>query len=174
MESEILKTFNKKIIIFIIILILVAGCASQSDRRKELLRGNIHNLLGTPYQWGTISKKGIDCSGFTQEVYRRAGVAIPRTVQEQFEKGREVEEDELEYGDLVFFHAKPGDSLDCCLSLCILPNLKVHRSKTATHVGIYLDGRKFVHASASRGVVADDLNSQHWKERFAGARRLLD
>lgn len=75
--------------------------------------------LGVPYRWGGTTPKGFDCSGFTQYVYRKAGVSIPRTSYQQRSVGRKVSRSELRPGDLVLF---PG------------------------HVGIYVGDGMYIHA----------------------------
>ncbi len=165
---------HKFVNIFIIALFVFMGCAAQADKKKELLDQNIQGLLGTPYKWGSIAGEGLDCSGFTQKVYRRAEIIIPRTVQEQFENGKMVEKKSLEYGDLVFFKSEAREDGGCCLFPCIFFNAKVTPTYKLTHVGIYIGDSKFAHSSSSRGVMIDDLSSSYWQERFVGAKRLLD
>ncbi len=58
-------------------------------------------LMGIPYRWGGTSTSGIDCSGFTQMVYRRAGISIPRTAEAQRRAAIKVSNPRP--GDLVFF-----------------------------------------------------------------------
>ena len=87
------------------------------------------------------SRDGIDCSAFAflllSSVY---GVtSLPRTSKEQYEACRHISRDELQEGDLVFFHTLTG---------------KKHRG--VTHVGVYLRNNKFIHASVS-GVMISDL-----------------
>jgi cell wall-associated NlpC family hydrolase len=107
---------------------------------------------GTPYRNGGSDPTGFDCSGFTQYVFALHGSALPREVQEQFRTGRKVKQDDLEVGDLVFFHTV---------------------ARGASHVGIVIGDDEFVHAPSSKGVVrVERLSSSYWSGRFVGARRV--
>ena len=71
------------------------------------------------------------------------------------ENGTPVSWDELQPGDLVFFK-KSGSS-----------------ARRASHVGIYIGGGQFVHASTSRvGVIVSGMNEAYYTSGFVGARRL--
>jgi cell wall-associated NlpC family hydrolase len=110
------------------------------------------SFRGTPYRNGGSDPKGFDCSGFTQWVFARYGVALPREVADQFKVGRKIKENDLEPGDLVFFHTV---------------------SRGASHVGIFVAGDRFVHAPSSKGVVrVESINSSYWAKRYLGARRV--
>ncbi len=61
------------------------------------------SLISVPYLWGGASSFGYDCSGFTQAVYRRCGVVLPRDSKDQARVGREVSSSEIMPGDLIFF-----------------------------------------------------------------------
>lgn len=112
----------------------------------------LQEYLGMPYQGTSEYQTGIDCSRFTSEVYRRYDrIKLPRTARDQSQIGQKVQRSKLSYGDLVFF--------------------KTNRSGGVSHVGIYVGFDRFIHASSSRGVVIDPLNSKYWSKRFLGARR---
>lgn len=84
-------------------------------------------LLNAPYLWGGKSILGIDCSGFTQIVFRCIGINIPRDAYQQAELGSTIDFIDLaETGDMVFFDNTEG---------------------RITHVGIMIDKGKIIHAS---------------------------
>ena len=115
--------------------------------------GTALSLRGAPYRNGGSDPAGFDCSGFVSYVFGQNGVAVPRTVTEQFRAGRQVAGPQLEAGDLVFFSTvTPG----------------------ASHVGISIGGDEFVHAPSSKGEVrVERMSASYWATRFVGARRVL-
>ena len=68
------------------------------------------SFLGTPYEWGGMSGRGIDCSGLVHMAYRLTGRLVPRDAHEQEGAGARVAEDELRPGDLVTYG--DGDGAD--------------------------------------------------------------
>jgi cell wall-associated NlpC family hydrolase len=107
---------------------------------------------GVPYRNGGSDPSGFDCSGFTQYVFRQIGAVLPREVRDQFQAGSEIDRDDIEPGDLVFFETV---------------------SRGASHVGVAIGGGEFVHAPSSRGVVrVERLASSYWARRYVGARRI--
>ncbi len=75
----------------------VAVPAGANSSIVNIARG----LSGVPYRWGGTTPAGFDCSGFTQYVYAKAGISIPRTSQEQ--QRRAIRVSHPRPGDLVFF-----------------------------------------------------------------------
>jgi len=112
----------------------------------------IDKWWGTRYCMGGSTDNCIDCSAFTQVVYRDVwSVLLPRTAQEQYNMAEKIDLEELREGDLVFFNTGGRD---------------------ISHVGIYLLNNKFVHAATSGGVMISDLNEKYWQPKFRGAGRV--
>jgi cell wall-associated NlpC family hydrolase len=104
--------------------------------------------LGVPYVWGGTGPAGYDCSGLVQAAYRRAGVALPRVAQDQYDAGPPVPVGTaLEPGDLVFFGSGPGG---------------------VEHVGLYVGAGEMVDAPYTGTVVRVDAAAQG---DFVGATR---
>jgi cell wall-associated NlpC family hydrolase len=115
--------------------------------------GTALSLRGAPYRNGGNDPSGFDCSGFVKYVFSQNGVAVPRTVTEQFHAGHQVSDPQLEPGDLVFFSTV---------------------SAGASHVGIAIGGDEFVHAPSGAGSVrVERMSAPYWATRFIGARRVL-
>ncbi|MFT3701384.1 MAG: C40 family peptidase [Agriterribacter sp.] len=116
----------------------------------------IDNWLNTPYKWGGMDKKGIDCSALIQRLLDSVyAIKIPRTSVEQFyamwiDKFKSTKH--LSEGDLVFFKTV-GDNV-------------------VSHVGMYLDNGKFINSSSSKGVSIADINDPYWKSKLVGAGRI--
>lgn len=110
-------------------------------------------MLGTPYS-NSSEDGGIDCSGFTSLIYQQAvGKHLPRSTIKQFSLGREIDYANLRFGDLVFFNTTGGGP---------------------SHVGIYLCCDCFVHASVSTGVTISSIKSRYYRNRYLGARRVIE
>ncbi len=116
------------------------------------LQETAYSFLGARYVFGGNREDALDCSSFTQQVFRKMGINLPRTAREQFEAGQMVQKGDLQKGDLLFFETyAPG----------------------ASHVGIYIGDRKMVHASsADRAVVVSSLDQPRFLSSYIGARRM--
>lgn len=109
-------------------------------------------LVGIPYRWGgNTPEGGFDCSGLIGYVYARTlGLRLPRTVRELQGWGQPASADSVRIGDLAFFG----------------------RGAVATHAGIVITGRRFVHAPSTGGTVRlDRMDAPWWAARFMGLRR---
>jgi cell wall-associated NlpC family hydrolase len=128
-----------------------AACPPAATAVREAL-----SLLGTPYRRGsTDPRRGLDCSSLVRRVFRPLGLDLPFSAAGQLSVGEQVERESLAPGDLVFFRNT--------------------YKRGISHVGIYLGGDRFVHAaSRRRGVVVSSLDQPYYRQRFAGARRLLE
>lgn len=145
-----------------LIIIFLNGCASSpnssikhSEQQHQPLQYSLQQHYqewrDTPYEYGGLSKRGIDCSGFVYITYRdQLGISLPRTGIEQSKMGRAVSQSSLKTGDLVFF--KTGT--------------KQH------HAGIYIGQQQFIHASSSKGVTLSRLDNSYWKKHYWMSRRL--
>ena len=80
-------------------------------------------------------------------------MTLPRSSREMSALGSKVSKEELQPGDLVFFHSK---------------------SKRINHVGIFIGNDTFIHSSLTKGITEDQLKYNYYEKRFAGAVRLLD
>lgn len=111
------------------------------------------DYLGTPYLWGGADpRKGFDCSGFVQYLYKQQGIALPRTTYQQVKVGQAVHDPkDLQPGDILFFSDK-GD---------------VH------HEGLYIGGGEFIHAPHTGDVVKiSSLSEPYYQQQFFVGRRV--
>lgn len=111
-------------------------------------------FLNVPYLWGGKSFFGIDCSGFTQIIYKIHGIKIPRDTYQQAEHGEVLTFiEEAKPGDLAFFENSEGRII---------------------HVGFILADQKIIHAHGkvridsldSSGIFNKDQNKHTHKLRF--------
>ena len=92
-----------------------------------------YQFLGVPYVWGGATPSGFDCSGLTMYVYARLGIKLGHYTGFQYYEGRRVPREQLQPGDLVFFHANSAG----------VPG----------HEGMYVGNGSFIHAPHTGDVV---------------------
>ena len=123
--------------------------SSSSSTGGNAVYDTATDYLGLKYVWGGASlTKGADCSGFTQQIYKKFGVSLPHHAADQAKMGTKItSKKNLQAGDLVFFGSK----------------------NNITHVGIYGGDGKFIespHTGAS--VRVSKLSSR--KDFVSGSR----
>src|SRR3984885_13284168 len=130
----------------------IMGVALSTTSNVKLFQF-VYDWIGTPYRFGGSSRKGIDCSAFTKELYSKVfDTDIMRNSRDIFSMVSPVSKDELKEGDLVFF--------------------KIH-SRSISHIGIYLGNNRFAHAS-SRGVAVSSLDDAYYSRYFYRGGRMLE
>ena len=126
----------------------------EANQAISSLKKSAYSFLGARYRFGGSSRSALDCSSFTQQVFREQSVKLPRTAREQFYVGNEVVRGDLKKGDLVFFQTY---------------------ASFPSHVGIYLGNRKMIHASSrEHRVVISTMDTPYYLSRYLGARRMTN
>ncbi len=137
------------------------------ETKKEENTTNTTNTTGTAvveyakqylgYKYvsgGSSPSTGFDCSGFTSYVYKHFCVSLYRTSRDQIKNGVAVSKDNLQPGDIVVFNGESNTAIG--------------------HVGIYIGGGDFIHASNPKGgVKITALSSSYYAQRYVGARRVI-
>ena len=102
------------------------GSINDSNFSKSTIIEIAHLYLNSPYLWGGKTPFGIDCSGFTQMVYKLNGIQLLRDASQQVTQGEALSFiEETEPGDLAFFDNEEG---------------------SITHVGIIMNNNQIIHA----------------------------
>ena len=127
------------------------GTYATSTLAEDII-AHSYSYLGTPYRYGGTSYSGIDCSGFTMKVFAQFGIYLPHGASDQYALSTPVTTEERAPGDLVFFNTS-GYGIG--------------------HVGIYLGGGQFIHASTSRGVIISSLYESYYARTYLFAGRII-
>jgi len=144
--------------------------AKNSLKNSEIAKAIKHNktidnilseastYLGTPYRYGGMTRKGIDCSAFVLSVFEAAaGLTLPRVAASQSQEGEAIDKENLQKGDLIFFS----------------------HGKRISHVGIVENVTEegeimFIHAATSKGVMISSLNDSYWGPKYRFAKRVIN
>lgn len=130
-----------------------AVASRRSHDVRESISLTAKEFLNVPYLWGGKSYFAVDCSGFTQLVYKIHGIKLPRDTSQQVEVGESLTfVEESRPGDLAFFENAEGKII---------------------HVGIMLDNQRIIHASGkvridtldSTGIFNKEMNKHTHKLR---------
>lgn len=117
---------------------------SKIDNAK--LYSFIDEWYGVPYKYGGKNKTGIDCSNFSAMLYSSVYTkSLTGSSASIFEQCKTFSKNNLTEGDLVFF--------------------KIEENKIS-HIGVYLQNNKFVHATTKKGVMIDDLDEPYYKKYY--------
>ncbi len=122
-------------------------------------------MMGSPYLWGGTSSKGMDCSGYTKQIFFENGILLPRDASQQVRVGEEVKTDttlvNLLPGDLLFFGRKAT----------------AEKKERIWHVAIYLGDGKIIHSAGNVKIQSlrrgDEDFAEDRLETFVRAKRIL-
>lgn len=124
--------------------------------KKAAPRGDLETYarkwMGAKYVYGKATRTKTDCSGFVMQVYKGYyNIALDHSASKMYKdsRGKSVSRGGLKEGDLVFFGSL----------------WKID------HVGIYLNGGRFIHASTKNGVMISPMQDKYWGHKYQGARR---
>lgn len=126
------------------------GSTFQGKLSKEKMVTIACKYLNTPYLWGGRTLFGIDCSGFTQLIYKIGGCSLLRDAEQQAKQGDALSFiEESEPGDLAFFDNKEGKIIH--VGIIMKDNYIIHahgkvRIDRLDHTGIFnVDSKKYTH-----------------------------
>ena len=114
----------------------------------------VKKFKGTIFIMGGLSRWGMDSSGLVYICSKINGVEVPRNIEQMSKTGSDVTLEQLQPGDLIFFST---DSL----------------KKDVNDVGVYWGDNKFIHSSATRGVIDETLEDSYFKDRICTIRRIF-
>ncbi|WP_057911961.1 LysM peptidoglycan-binding domain-containing protein [Peribacillus muralis] len=126
--------------------------APSSGSKVAKLVSEAKKMIGTPYSWAGASPSGFDCSGFIYYTFKKAGYDISRVSSSTYyDMGKKVTSPKS--GDLIFFATGSSKAV-------------------VSHMGIYLGGGEFIHASSSKGVTITSTSNSYFKSRIIGYKSL--
>ncbi|AVL43644.1 NlpC/P60 family protein [Streptobacillus moniliformis] len=125
----------------------------EKNKKKILILKKAKELMGKKYLWGAKvgDYNNFDCSSFVKALYKEVGIDLPRVSKNQSKIGEKISLNELEIGDLIFFHTL-GDYV--------------------SHVGIYIGNNEFIHASSKAKKTIVSKLSGYYREKAVFGTRL--
>jgi cell wall-associated NlpC family hydrolase len=139
---------------------VASGASEEAARLTASVVETALAAMGSPYQWGGTDANGFDCSGLIQFAYAKHGVLLPRISRGQARMGQATDRDVagLRPGDILAF-SNDGSS-------------------QVSHVGLYVGGGQFIHSSSTgvklSSLGAEDGDGRWWRQRWVGARRIVE
>ncbi|MBD2845077.1 C40 family peptidase [Paenibacillus sp. IB182496] len=133
-----------------------ASAATGQSASADAIIATGKQYLGTRYQFGAEAgiTSAFDCSSFTQYIYGRHGVELPRSSRQQASAGTAIARSQLRAGDLVF-----SDT---------------NRDGVINHVSVYIGNDQLLHTyRVGIGVTVSDFSGSTWDETYVTARRVL-
>lgn len=141
------------------VMLVMAACASDPVRLASGQPATVGDRavavaldqVGTPYRYGGNTPRGFDCSGLIHYAYHEAGLSVPRTTGQLWSATETVGKRQLRAGDLLFFSI----------------------AGKMSHVGLYVGGKRFVHAPQSgRTVEVTSMDKPFYREALVRTGRL--
>ena len=124
--------------------------AEPASSVSDILMAQYQAWKGVPHRIGGTDRRGVDCSGLMQAVFRDGfQLELPRRSIDQSHLGQPVDRSAMLPGDLLFFLDKGGD-----------------------HIGVLVTRMQFLHSTTSQGVVISELDN-YWNPRLLRVRRIL-
>jgi len=148
-----------------ITILLLTSCG-PTKRYRPIVKyahpssGTLQKILrttyGDPYRYAGQGPNRFDCSGLIYYSFATMNLWLPRTARDQSRRGTTISINELHYGDLIFFDTH-----------------RPYRGRV-NHVGIYIGGGRFLHASSTkRRVVSASIHSSFYHKRIIVCKRLI-
>jgi len=139
---------------------VAGGASEEAARLTATVVETALAAMGSPYSWGGSDTNGFDCSGLIQYAYGQHGIVLPRISRDQMRMGRALDREATSL--------RPGDILGFSAS----------RTSQVSHVGLYVGDGQFLHSSSTgvklSSLTASDGDSRWWRDRWVGARRIVE
>lgn len=153
---------SKLLLFFLLVFSMVSFSEAQSKRKRKIIIAVVteaRTYRGVPYQYGGMSRRGIDCSGLMYNSFDKVGIDLPRTAKEQSKVGKRKGWGSIRPGDIVYFKFK-------------------QKGEKWWHSGMITDTSdpdeiRFIHASSSRGVIESVLNNEYYADNVKRFRRVI-